>query len=47
MFENYEVVAVSFMVAKKQVFAMGGFQILPVNFGLFYGGSGRMFVILK
>ena len=47
MFQDDEVMPVSFVIPEKQVLAMGGIEVLPVFHSFLNGRSRGMFVILK
>ena len=45
MFQHDQVVAVAFMIAEEDVFAVSGFDVGPVFPGLFNGRSRRMLIV--
>jgi len=47
IFDNYQVMAVAFVVSEKEVLAMGCFDVFPVFTGFFDGCDRRMPVIVE
>ena len=46
LFKNDQVMPVAFVVAEKEILAVGRVDILPVDLRLFYGGGGLVFEYL-